>query len=112
MINNNVALFLFAVFIATSSQVLLKKSAGKHHSNIIQEYLNPSVILAYIIILLANFMAVIAYREIDLKYAPILESTTYVFILVLGTLFFKEKHNYHKVVGVLFIIIGVIVFQI
>lgn len=44
------ALFmLFGVFISSISQVLLKKAAMEKHGSFLQEYMNPKVIVAYIL---------------------------------------------------------------
>lgn len=52
---------LLGVFISAISQVLLKKAAQKKYDSVIQEYMNPLVIFAYIIFVGTTFMSIIAY---------------------------------------------------
>lgn len=94
----------------TCSQILLKKSADKHHSNILGEYLNPLVLLGYSILFISTLLVVVAYQGVELKYGPILESTGYIYILFFSWYFFKEKISARKIFGVLIIIIGIVVF--
>ena len=75
-------LLIFGVLISTVSQVLLKKSASKEHKGIIREYLNPYVIGAYSLFVIATFITIYAFKGIPLSYGPILEGTGYFFITI------------------------------
>lgn len=111
MLDQYVILFLTSVFIASCSQVLLKKSANKKYDTVIREYFNPYVIVGYSILLISTFMVVYAYQQVDLKYGPILESTGYIYILIFGHYFFNEKLSSTKLAGVFLIIAGIIIFS-
>lgn len=97
------------VFISSFSQVLLKKSALKERRGFVQEYLNPYVISAYAIFVLATFMTVWAFKGIPMSYGPILDATGYIFISVFGFIFFKEKLNIRKTAGLIVIISGIVI---
>ncbi len=97
------------VFISSFSQVLLKKSAIKERRGFVQEYLNPYVICAYAIFVLATFMTVWAFKGIPMSYGPILDATGYIFISVFGFIFFKEKLNIRKTAGLIVIISGIVI---
>ena len=106
-----VLIFLLSVFIASVSQILLKKSANKNHANEWREYLNKYVITAYFIFFISTILTIIAYKGIELKYGPIIESVGYIFILIMSKMFLGEKITKNKILGILLIIIGVIVFN-
>ena len=70
---------LAGTFISSIAQVLLKKAAGEKHESIIQEYLNPKVMIAYAIFFFATFLAIYAYKVVPLSMGAILEATGYIY---------------------------------
>jgi small multidrug resistance pump len=109
MLNKYVGIFLLSVFIASCAQIILKNSADGEHRNFVSEYLNIKVILGYALMGISTLGAIIAYRGIDLKNGPILESFGYVFVFILSWIFLKEQPNVNKIIGFTLIIFGVIV---
>ncbi len=105
-------LLLFGTFIASVSQVLLKKAADKHYDNPLKEYLNPLVIGAYAIFIASTFLSILAYRGIPLSMGPILEATGYLYITFFGVKIFKEKLDSKKVVALALIIVGIIAYSV
>ena len=105
-------IFLIGVFISSSSQIILKKSALIEYPNRVREYLNVRVISAYIIFYIATFFGLYAYKVIPLSYGPILESTGYIFVAVLSWIFIKEKISLKKGIGIATIIIGLIIYSV
>lgn len=106
-----VSLMIMAAFLAAVSQVLLKMSALKKYDSPILEYLNPYVILGYGLLFLTMGINIVAYQSIDYKYGPVLNASSYVFILILGKLFLKEALTKRKIIGNLIIVIGIIVYS-
>lgn len=106
------AVLLFGVFISSISQVMLKKAAMKEYSSFIKEYLNPRVVVAYSIFVLATLMTVFAYKGMPLSWGPILDSSGYLFVTLWGVLIFKEKINARKAIAICIIILGIIVYSI
>ena len=106
------ALLLMSVFIASVAQVLLKKAAITKYSKPIYEYVNPCVILAYLIFIATTFMSIVAYRVLPLSYGPILGSTSYIYVTLWGVLFFNEKVTLKKSVALFLIICGTIVYTL
>lgn len=102
-----VLLFLFSVFVSSCSQIALKKSANKKHESKIREIMNPLVLGAYICFFGASLLTVFAYRGVDLSWGPVLETTSYIYILILSAIFLKEKITKKKVLGNIIIIIGI-----
>lgn len=109
---DSVLLFLFSVFIASFSQILLKKSAGIRYKNMIKEYLNIFVFSGYVLLFLSAILTTYAYRMVPLKFGPIIESTGYIYILFLSFFFLKEKITRRKLIGNVVIAIGILVFSL
>lgn len=107
-----VVIFLISVFIASVSQIILKKSANKTYENKLQEYLNVPVILAYCLFFGSSLLTVLAYKGVPLSLGPILDASGYIWVSVLGAIFLKEHLSKKKILGMAIIIIGIIVFNI
>lgn len=105
-------LLLLGVFISAVSQVMLKKAAMRHYDSPIREYLNPMVIIAYIMFVGTTFLSVLAYKEVPLSMGPVLEATSYIYVTVFGVKIFKEKINIRKIAALGFIIAGIIVYSV
>lgn len=102
----------FGTFISAISQVLLKKAASKEHKSLIAEYLNPRVIVAYIIFFSATFLSVFAYKVVPLSMGPIIEATGYIYVTVFGVTIFKEKINAQKLIALAVIINGIVIYSL
>ena len=102
---------LIGTFISSAAQVLLKKVAMKEHCSVKDEYLNKNVIIAYMIFVLATFLSIYAYKGIPLSMGAVLESTSYLYITIFGAYFFKEKITVRKIVAIVFIISGIIIYS-
>ncbi len=102
-------LFLVSVFISSVSQILLKTSANIEHENKIMEYLNPRVIVAYGIFFLSSLLTVLAYKGVPLSLGPVLETSGYVWVAVLGRWILGEKIKRKKMIGLVIIIIGIVI---
>ncbi|MCI1304760.1 MAG: EamA family transporter [Lachnospiraceae bacterium] len=100
---------LFGTFISAISQVMLKKAAMKTYPSKIREYLNPLVISAYLIFIVATLCSVIAYRGVPLSLGPVLEATSYIYVTIFGVKIFHEKVNRKKILALVLIIAGIVV---
>lgn len=105
-------LLLLGVFLGAVSQVMLKKAALKEYSSKIKEYLNPLVILAYVIFVGTTLISVYAYRVLPLSLGPILEATSYIYVTIFGAVFFRETINIRKLSGLLLIIAGIAIYAL
>ncbi|WP_304580618.1 EamA family transporter, partial [Dubosiella newyorkensis] len=77
-----------------------------------QEYLNFPVIFAYTLFFLATLLSIFAYRVVPLSFGPVLESTSYIYVTIFGILIFKEKINAKKIVALVLILIGIIIYSL
>ena len=103
-------IMLTGTFIASVSQIVLKKAAEKEYPNKLAEYLNPMVMGAYVVFFAASLCSVIGYKEVPLSLGPILEATGYIFVPILSMLFLSEKIKRNNIVAIGLIVIGIITF--
>ncbi len=103
-------IYIVSVTVASVSQLLLKKSAMEEHMSFWKEYLNVSVITGYALLFLSMFLTILAFRGLDYKNGPVLESLGYVLVLLFSRLFFKERITAGKAAGTLCILAGMLVF--
>lgn len=100
---------LGAVFIAAIAQVFLKKAAMRGEKRFLKKFFNIKVIIAYFFMFLSTFINLIAYRNIDLRYAPAIGATGFILIPVFSHIFFGERPTLRKVIGTALIIAGVLI---
>lgn len=104
-------IYILGVIISAFAQVLLKKSADIKRENKIKEYLNFKTIFAYGIFFGATLCTVFAYKYVPLSMGPILGTTEYIFVALLSLWLLKEKISKKKLIGLITILIGVLVFS-
>lgn len=110
MINVFFFLMVLAELIAASSQMLLKKSAGKEYPNFIREYLNVLVISGYGLLLLSMIITIFCYDGLGYMGVVVMEPINYIIVMAFSRIFFGEKFTKKKIIGVLLIICGIAVF--
>ncbi|MDY5021564.1 MAG: EamA family transporter [Blautia sp.] len=98
--------------LTATSQTMLKKSANEKHKNIIFEYLNWRVITAYIIFVLVLLLNTYAYTMVPLKYGAVIDTLSYVFVLLFSVALLKEKVTVGKFIGNLLIITGILIYTL
>lgn len=108
--------YLLVLFVATifsaGSQVLLKQSARREHKNWIYEYLNWRVITAYAIFFGVLISTTYAYTHVDMRYGPVIDTFTYVFVMLFSFIILKEKFTRGQLIGNLIIIAGVLIYTL
>ena len=111
-LTGSICLLLVSVFISSVSQILLKKAADRTYENHIREYLNPLVIFSYGMFFCYVILTMLALKKVSLSMQPILESTGYIFVAVMGYIFLKETLSRRKLAGIALILVGIIVFSL
>jgi len=106
------AIMLFGVFISSVAQVMLKKAAQKTYDSFWKEYINPRVMTAYAIFFGATLLSVYGYKLVPLFLGAILDATEYIYITIFGVLIFKEKLSRRKIMALLLIISGIVVYSL
>ena len=110
--NEYYLLLLGSVLVASFSQILLKKSALKTYSSIWKEYLNPWVIIGYAMMVLSTLLTVFAYRGVDYKNGPVIDSVGFLLVMIWRRIFFGEKITRRKVSGNLLILAGMFIYYL
>lgn len=105
-------IYILGVLISSLSQILLKKSADIERETKLKEYLNFRTIFAYSLFLAATLCTMLAYKYINLSTGPILESIGYIFVALFSYYLLKERICTKKLIGLIIIVIGVIIFSI
>jgi len=102
-----------SLIIAAFAQMALKKGAGMPHDSILKEYLNFWVMGGYALLFLSMVIDIWAVSKgVQVKELSTMESCSYLFVPLLGQLFFKEKISLPKFGAIALILGGVIVFFI
>ena len=104
-----VIVFLISVFITSVSQIILKISTRDQHESVLKEYLNPKVVFAYAIFFCSSLLTIYAYKYVPLSMGPVLESSSYIYVTVLGYFCLKETIGKRKIAGMICILVGIIV---
>ncbi len=110
--NSGIWLALAAVFIAAVAQVFLKKQATKPAKNFIMKFLNFNVVFGYSLMLISTVLNVLALRTLNLGILPAIEATSYLWVLLFSAIFIKEKPTKNKILGLLVIIGGIVIYVI
>ena len=108
----SVCLLLLSVFISSVAQIILKKAADKTYESTLKEYMNPMVIGAYGLFFCSVILTMLALKHVPLSMSPILESTGYIFVSVMGYIFLKERFSRRKLMGFALILAGIVIFNL
>ena len=111
MLKHWLALF-GAVILSSVSQMLLKKSAKRSYASVIREYLNPWVIGGYFLLAVSTICVIYAFKGVDFKNGPVIESLGFPLVMILGRIFYGEKLSRNKLIGMALIMLGVMVYYI
>ena len=106
-----IIVWIISVLISSIAQVMLKAEANKPHESRLKEYLNPMVIGAYGIFFLSTFLTMYALKYVPLTYSPIIEPLSYIFVPVIGVLVLKEKLSRRRVLGIVIMLAGIVIFS-
>ena len=106
------ASLIIAVVISSFSQMLLKKSATKNYDTKIREYLNIYVISGYFLLVVSTFCVIYAYRGIEYKNGAVIESLSYLLVMIMSHIFFHEKITNSLLAGNIVILLGIIIFYL
>lgn len=107
-----VLLYLASTFLASISQVLLKKAALREHKSLLAEYTDWRVILGYGLFVGCTLLTMLAYRGVPLNVGPVLEATGYLYVTVFGVTIFHEKMNPKKVLALALILAGIAIYAL
>lgn len=107
-----ILLMFGCTFFSAVSQILLKQSANREHGSFLKEYLNWRVITAYGISFTVLFLNTWAYTRVDMKYGAVIDTFSYVFVMLLSWLILREHFTKKRILGNLLIITGVFIYML
>ena len=107
-----VLLYLGSTFLASGSQVLLKKAAMREHKSLLAEYTDWRVILGYGLFVGCTLLTMLAYRGVPLNVGPVLEATGYLYVTIFGVTIFHERMNPKKIGALALILLGIVVYAL
>lgn len=107
-----VLLYLCSTFLASVSQVLLKKAALREHKTLLEEYTDWRVILGYGLFVGCTLLTMLAYKGVPLNVGPVLEATGYLYVTIFGVTIFHEKMNPKKIAALVMIVVGIIIYAL
>jgi multidrug transporter EmrE-like cation transporter len=116
---NHFYIFLSILF-AVSSQLIIKwKMSGydlsQYHSIVdkfqfaVSMLFNPYIMLSIFFTLLSGLSWMIAMTRFDISYAYPFTALGFVFILLFSALLFQEPLTWQKIIGVVFIVLGILI---
>ncbi len=108
----SIGVYIASAFLVAVAQVLLKISADRVYTTRIREYLNPLVLSGYFLFTISLVVSILAYRYLPLSTAKMLDSTTYLFVAVLGYFLLNERLQLRQLLGMFIMIAGILVFSI
>lgn len=112
MINTGYIFVLISITVAAFSQIMLKKAASKEYPNFIRQYLNVHVIVGYGLMFVALLLTMLAYRSLEYRIVPLMESLGFILVMILSRIFFKEEITLKKVCGICIIIAGIVIYYL
>ena len=104
-----IGLNLFSVFLASCTQVVLKKSAMNDRLTGLAYFVNPATMAAYSVFLGCCLLTFYCLSHLPMITVNMLECSAYVFILLFDRIFFGKPITMRKVGGNAMIIAGIIV---
>lgn len=107
-----IGLILCSNIVAAISQLLLKKSAGKTYSSWLRSYLNPYVITSYGLLFGTTLLGVLALRFIPLVLSAAFAASGQIIVPVLSYFVLHEKISKKRLIGMITIVIGIVIFAL
>ena len=105
-------LYLFSTFLASVSQVLLKKAALREHKSLLAEYTDWRVLLGYGLFVGCTLLTMLAYKGVPLNVGPVLEATGYLYVTLFGVTIFHERMDPRKIGALALILAGILVYAL
>lgn len=104
-------LTLIVVVFTSIGHLLLKIASTRVSKTCGKIYTHPISIASYLIFAFVAFLSIYAMKGLDMKVFFALNSLTYICIPILAYLVLQESFTRNKVIGVIIISIGVVLFN-
>jgi len=107
-----ISLVLLSQVIAATSQILLKKAAKVKYSVWWRSYLNPFVICGYFLLLVTTVITIFALKCIPLSLSAALGASGQIIVPLFSRIFLGEKISRKRLVGMMIIVLGIVIFSL
>ena len=108
-----VLLTIFNSILMVAGQTLWKLGAAGKEINsllpLLRLFLNPFIIAGLVVYAFASALWIYILNKADLSFVYPIQSTAFIFALIVGATIFKEEITLTKVLGVLVICLGVFI---
>ena len=117
--SNHLYIFLSIAF-AVSSQLIIKWKMSSYdlsmHQTLFEKFsfafsmlFNPYIMLSILLTLLSGLSWMIAMTKFDISYAYPFTTLGFIFVFIFSIFLFNEPVTWQKVIGLIFIIVGIII---
>ncbi|MDD4309066.1 MAG: EamA family transporter [Candidatus Cloacimonetes bacterium] len=106
----NWLIMMASVAIGSLAQIPLKKSAQKTSSLNARYFINLYTAVGYGMMFIASILSFWAIRKLGIQLAAMIETTGYIYIMLIGYFVFKEKITLRKLFACALIICGIIIY--
>lgn len=104
-------LMLVVIVFTSIAHLLLKKGSETPLNSKLEMYTNPYSLTAYAVFAIVAFLSIYVMKGFDLKVFFSLNSLTYICIPILSFIFLRESCTRNKMIGIIIISAGVIIFN-
>ena len=106
-----IPLVLTIIILTSVGQIFLKIGSAYGNNSLIKILTHPASLLGYLTFAIVAYLSIEAIKEMELKVFFAVTSLTYVIVLFFSYLFLHEKITKNKILGVILITFGVIIFN-
>lgn len=99
---------VLATLLTAIGQINIKKAAV-HHVSFLRKFLHRSFLTGCMALIAAPVLCSLAAKVVDFSIMYAMTSLNFVFILFFSPLFLKEKFDRPKIIGVTFIVAGLLI---
>jgi len=71
--------------------------------------MDPFIISGFLSAIIASVFWIAAMTKFDVSFAYPFMSAAFILVLILSVIFFKEPLTWHKIIGLLFIVLGIVI---
>lgn len=104
-----ILILIINCFASAISQILLKKAAQKNYDSFINQYLNIYVVFGHSIFFIVVVVNIYLLKVLPLIILnPIGEALPIILSFISGKVFFAEKFTLKKILGMIFVLLGIV----
>lgn len=103
---------LLAILCSSAGQIILKVEDQRLERNFVQKYINPFVVLAYALMLIAFLMATVSLIRLPLTYAVLMTGIHSIIVTALANYFLDEELDKKRILGIALVALGIVVFML